>query len=103
MTASALVIGLALVGLTATFGESAKASVRQATASGLRADFVVKAGGFASFSSDVAARLVDVPSVTDVVSMRFADAQVGGDSRPSAPRSLAARPGGCARIRERGE
>ena len=42
ITASALVIGLALVALTATFGASAKASVRHDTAAGLHADFVVK-------------------------------------------------------------
>ncbi|MFI5047584.1 MAG: FtsX-like permease family protein, partial [Acidimicrobiia bacterium] len=49
VTASALVIGLALVGVTATFAASAKASVRHDTASGLRADFVVKTEGFAGF------------------------------------------------------
>ena len=53
VTASALVIGLALVGLTATFGASAKASVRRDTASGLLADFVVKTDGFAGFSTVV--------------------------------------------------
>ena len=41
VTASALVIGLALVGLTATFGESAKASVARDTGTGLRDDYVV--------------------------------------------------------------
>ena len=54
VTASALVIGLALVGLTATFGESAKASVAHDTGTGLRADYVVKSDGFAGFSGDVA-------------------------------------------------
>jgi putative ABC transport system permease protein len=50
ITASALVIGLALVGLTATFGASARASVGRDTGAGLRADYVVKADGFAGFS-----------------------------------------------------
>jgi len=78
VTASALVIGLALVGLTATFGESAKASVRRDTAAGLRADYVVKADGFAGFSSDVAVRLGALPQVQHVASLRFADGAIAG-------------------------
>ena len=41
-TASALVIGLALVGLVAIFGASAKTSVRQAVDGGIRADLVAR-------------------------------------------------------------
>jgi putative ABC transport system permease protein len=79
ITASALVIGLALVGLTATFGASARASVGSSTAAGLRADYVVKSGGFAGFSTQVADRLRQMPQVTDAASMRFADAAVDGN------------------------
>ncbi|HUK64201.1 MAG TPA: FtsX-like permease family protein, partial [Dongiaceae bacterium] len=79
ITASALVIGLALVGLTATFGASARASVGESTASGLRADYVVKADGFAGFSTQVAGRLRDLPVVTSAAAMRFADGRVDGD------------------------
>ncbi len=79
VTASALVIGLALVGLTATFGSSARASVGRSTAAGLRADYVVKADGFAGFSTDVAPRVQRrLPDAT-VVPIRFGDAAVGGD------------------------
>jgi putative ABC transport system permease protein len=78
VTASALVIGLALVGLTATFGASARASVAHDTAAGLRADYVVKAGGFAGFSNDVARRLKQLPVVRTAVPFRFADAAVDG-------------------------
>jgi putative ABC transport system permease protein len=77
VTASALVIGVALVGLTATFGASAKASVRRDTASGLRADFVVKTDGFAGFSTDVAERIATLPAVDTVVPLQIADAAVG--------------------------
>jgi putative ABC transport system permease protein len=80
ITASALVIGLALVGLTATFGASARASVGESTAAGLRADYVVKSKGFAGFSTDVAKRLRDLPEVTAAASMRFADGAVDGDT-----------------------
>ncbi len=79
VTASALVIGLALVGLTATFGESAKASVRRDTGAGLRADYVVKTDGFASFSSEVATRLASLSAVAAAVPVRFADGAIGDD------------------------
>jgi putative ABC transport system permease protein len=78
VTASALVIGLTLVGFTATFGESAKASVEHDTGEGLRADLVVKSDGFTGFSSDVAARLESLPELRAVVPFRFADARVDG-------------------------
>jgi putative ABC transport system permease protein len=79
VTASALVIGLALVGLTATFGESAKASVRRDVGAGLRADYVVKTDGFASFSTEVATRLGSLPDVAAAVPLRFVDGAIGDD------------------------
>ena len=79
ITASALVIGLALVGLTATFGASARASVGQSTGAGLRADYIVKSDGFAGFSTEVVERLRDIPVVTTAASMRFTDGAVDGD------------------------
>jgi len=79
ITASALVIGLALVGLTATFGASARASVGRDTGAGLRADYVVKADGFAGFSKDVARRLRQVPVVQQAVPIRFTDGSVNGN------------------------
>jgi len=79
ITASALVIGLALVGLTATFGASARASVGESTAAGLRADYIVKSDGFAGFSTDVVDRLQGVPGVTTAAAMRFTDGAVDGD------------------------
>jgi putative ABC transport system permease protein len=79
ITASALVIGLALVGLTATFGASARASVGADTAAGLRADYVVKSSGFAGFSPQVLRRVRTLPEVTTAAAMRFADGAVNGD------------------------
>ena len=80
ITAAALVIGLALVGLTATFGASARASVGESTAAGIRADYVVKSKGFAGFSADVAMRLRELPEVKTVAPMRFTDSAVDGDT-----------------------
>ena len=79
VTASALVIGLALVGLTATFGASARASVAHDTASGLRADYVVKADGFAGFSDEAAKRVAAIDGVAATMPMRFSDVLVNGD------------------------
>jgi putative ABC transport system permease protein len=79
ITAAALVIGLALVGLTATFGASARASVGEETTAGLQADYVLKSEGFAGFSTQVAERLRERPDIATTASMRFTDAAVDGD------------------------
>ena len=102
VTASALVIGLALVGLTATFGASAKASVRKDTASGLLADYVVKADGFAGFSGDVAERLGELPELDAVVPIRVVDGAINGEvDTVGAVDPGAARGRRVARLRER--
>ena len=75
-TASALVIGLALVGLVAIFGDSAKASVRRAVDEGIRADVVLKAQQFAMFSPEVAQRVARLPQVAAVAAFRFDNVRV---------------------------
>jgi putative ABC transport system permease protein len=75
-TASALVIGLALVGLVATFADSAKASVRRAVDSGIRADLILKAQQFAMFSPEVARRVAALPAVDAVTAFRFGNIRV---------------------------
>jgi putative ABC transport system permease protein len=77
-TASALVIGLALVGLVGIFGDSAKTSVRAAVDRGIRADLVLKAQQFAGFSPQVAKRVARVPGVDAVASFRFGNVRVNG-------------------------
>ncbi|HEV2311101.1 MAG TPA: FtsX-like permease family protein, partial [Acidimicrobiia bacterium] len=75
-TASALVIGLALVGLVAVFGDSAKASISRAVNGGIRADLVLKAQQFASFSPSVAPRVAQLPPVAAVTAFRFGNVRV---------------------------
>ena len=75
-TASALVVGLALVGLVAIFGESVKASVERAVDRGIRADFILKAQQFAGFSPQVADRLRGLPELDAVASFRFGNVRV---------------------------
>jgi putative ABC transport system permease protein len=75
-TASALVIGLGLVGLVAIFGDSAKASVRRAVDRGIRADYVLKAKQFAGFSQQVADRLEGQPGLAAVAAFRFGNVRI---------------------------
>jgi putative ABC transport system permease protein len=79
-TASALVIGLALVELVAIFGESAKASVRSSN-DDLRADLVIDTEQFTGFSPDVVRRIAALPGIDDAVGFRF------GRVRPAAASS----------------
>ena len=64
-TASALVIGLALVALVAIFGASTKASVSEAVDRGIRADVVLKTQQFGGFSPQVAERVAELPARED--------------------------------------
>lgn len=79
-TASALVIGLALVGLVAIFGQSAKVSVTRAVDRGIRADYVLKAQQFAGFSPQVAERLRALPELGGVAAFRFSNVRVRGSA-----------------------
>ena len=75
-TASALIVGLALVGLVAIFADSAKASVERAIDRGIRADFVLEAQQFARFSPQVTERLRGLPALDAVASFRFGNVRV---------------------------
>ncbi|HEY6318815.1 MAG TPA: ABC transporter permease [Acidimicrobiia bacterium] len=90
-TASALVIGLALVGLVAIFGQSAKASISRAVSGGIRADLVLKAQQFASFSPTVAQRVAQLDPVAAVTAFRFGNVRVpiGGNQETVAGASPA--------------
>jgi putative ABC transport system permease protein len=69
-TASALVIGLALVAMVAILGESAKAQV-DAADSGLEADLVIDTTQFTGFSPDVVRRVDALPGIASAVGFRF--------------------------------
>jgi putative ABC transport system permease protein len=76
-TASALVIGLALVAMVAILGESAKAQV-DASDSALRAELVIDTTQFTGFSPDVVARVAAVPEVAGAVGFRFGSVRLAG-------------------------
>lgn len=72
-TASALMIGLALVGLVSILGESVKASTEKVVDQSLRADFTVAAGGFPSgfLSPRIAEDIARVPEVGVATPLRL--------------------------------
>lgn len=77
-TASALMIGLALVSAMAVIGQSAKASVDALVASDLRADYVVSNAIGAPFSATIGERIAAVPGVAEVVPVRYGAAEIDG-------------------------
>jgi putative ABC transport system permease protein len=71
-TASALMIGLALVGFFFVLGDSIKASASSAIEEGLRADYVLSVSGFSGgFSPQLGEDLRDEPEIEAVTPLRF--------------------------------
>jgi putative ABC transport system permease protein len=62
-TASALMIGLALVTMFSVFGQSAKASIGHSIDQTFNADYVLKTSHFGNFSPEVEQRVASVPGV----------------------------------------
>ncbi len=77
-TASALMIGLALVSTMAVLGQSTKDSVDELVASDLHADYVVSNAIGVPFSAEVAGRVAEVPGVGEVVPVRYGQAGIDG-------------------------
>jgi putative ABC transport system permease protein len=79
-TASALMIGVALVGFITIFAQSAKASINASIADHFRGDLVVdsQAGDGAGLSPQLSQQLRALPEVAAVASKRMVPALVGG-------------------------
>ncbi len=78
-TASALMVGLALVTAFSILGASANASVDKLIGTALRADFVVSTAVGQPFTPQVAEEVRGVEGVQAVTQMRFGQALLGGD------------------------
>lgn len=78
-TASALMIGLALVATMSIFGQSAKASTDKAVSETLTADFVVSNAVGTPFSPTIAQQIRKQPGVQTVAEFRSANGEVDGD------------------------
>lgn len=87
-TASALVVGLALVGLVTIFGASAKVSVADTIDRGIRADLILKAQQFANFSPQVADLVKGVPEVDAVAPFQFGNVRVDANEETVAGTAL---------------
>lgn len=77
-TASALMIGLALVATMSIFGQSAKASTTQAVEEALTADFVVSNAVGTPFSPTIAQQIRKQPGVETVAEFRSAIGEIDG-------------------------
>ena len=77
-TASALMIGLALVTTMAVLGQSTKSSVDELVSTDLKADYVVSNAVQSPFSATIATQIAEVPGVADAVPIRFGNAKVNG-------------------------
>ncbi len=80
-TASALMIGLALIGAVTVLNSSAQVSVDNAVASGFGADYVVTSRSFAPFGPEVTSTLAHVPAVASAVPLYVASARLAGKVR----------------------
>lgn len=78
-TASALMIGLALVATMATLGESAKTSVDRAIRQDLRADFIIQSVSYEPFSPTVGDAVARIDGVARIDRYRGAVATVRGE------------------------
>jgi len=78
-TASALMIGLALVATMSILGQSAKASTDKAVSETLTADFVVSNAVGSPFSPTIAQKIRKQPGVQTVAEFRSANGEIGGD------------------------
>jgi putative ABC transport system permease protein len=81
-TASALMIGVALVGFITILAASTTASVERAVDRSLRADYVVESGswGEGGFSPTLADELRELPEVASVSPLRSAAVEIDGSS-----------------------
>jgi putative ABC transport system permease protein len=79
-TASALMVGLALVSAMTVMSSSIKESSNQVIDSSLGADYVLTTSTFTPFTRTVAERLAGAPGVAAVSSFRIGTAKIGGSS-----------------------
>ncbi len=80
-TASALMIGLALVSTALIVGNSIKQSVAETISGSIKADWYVQSGSFFGFSTDVSTRMAELPELEAVSGIRFGQMQVNGSTK----------------------
>jgi putative ABC transport system permease protein len=78
VTATTLMIGLAIVATLSVMAASTKASIASVVDQNLGADYVLTSSSITGFSPDVAKRAAAAAGVSTVVEQRFGQAHVGG-------------------------
>jgi ABC-type antimicrobial peptide transport system permease subunit len=81
-TASALMIGLALVAMVSVLAQSMKASVDRTFDGGLGADYTLRATGVAGFSPDAITAVAAAPGVGSVTPVRIGAIRIAGARQP---------------------
>jgi putative ABC transport system permease protein len=80
-TATALIIGVALVGFITVFAASAKASISHAVDQSFKSDYIIQTGGFgpgSGLSPSLAASIGKLPEVQTVTGVRLGDVGING-------------------------
>ncbi|MEO5680882.1 MAG: FtsX-like permease family protein [Acidimicrobiales bacterium] len=81
-TASALMVGLALIGGVSTFAASVSASISDVIDRSVRADLVVQPKGFAQgFGTDLTSQIAALPAAARSTPIRTGQLQVGGRTK----------------------
>jgi putative ABC transport system permease protein len=78
-TASALMIGLALVTMVSAFGASVKQSLASYVGRSLGADYVLHTEQFDTFSPVLAEKIRQHPEIDEIAAYRFSTAKINGD------------------------
>ncbi len=81
-TAAALMIGLALVAMVSTLGESTKKSLVTIVATSLGADYVLHTEQYQTFSPSAAAAVRSQPGLESVAAFRVAQVEIAGKDEP---------------------
>ncbi len=79
-TASALMIGLALMAAISVLAQSAKASVSDLVETQLTADYVLNGGGQVQFPGTVGERVAELPGVASVATIGGLGVEIDGDT-----------------------
>ncbi len=80
-TASALMIGLALIGTFGVLASSINATFGKVVDQGLKAEFIYSDDTFTPFSAEIAERARDTEGVESVTEMRYTAVQIDGGTR----------------------
>lgn len=80
-TASALMIGLALVSTFSVVASSVKSTFSKQLSKGVQADYLLSDQSFQGFSPELATKVAALPQIDSVTPFRFTQFQVNGDGK----------------------